>query len=245
MHQIEQLLHSSLQQVYPPFSKHMILELVPQLQLGGNVWQLRVASSPPVREQQEWMIITYSNALNWSNQVEIAQQTGLPLPKIAAIARDETTTLVLFVPLSGQSLRNLLAQAVAPREVSAAAVSLARFLVFLHHLDTTLLRVSEQTVETAHERLRRLDIVTRELPSPLRWLIEENLQWIDRYLASTPVLVPTFAGPRFDALWFDAGEMQGTFQWSNLALRTPGADFSGLLREIAILPPNNEPSSCL
>ncbi len=166
----------------------------------------------------------------------LATTAGLPTPTIRSVAEDPEHVLFLCSLPSGTALTEVLRECDAPWQISAAAVSLARFLVQLHRTPSRALGIeatAERTAELDRTRIATLREVTRDTLDLLRGTLESILDWIDDQLHVSAPLVPTLGHLPLASVFVDNGEVTCAFGWEQLALRPAAADFAGLLTELA------------
>ncbi|MFN3336516.1 MAG: phosphotransferase [Thermomicrobium sp.] len=234
-----ELLDSALARLVPS-QQAILTEFRPLLSFRRNAWHIiirdRSDRSPATLSFLALLVPRTVEHSAPTTAYAIATSAGLPTPTIRSVAEGPENVLLLCSLPSGTSLTEVLRTGDAPWQISAAAVSLARFLVQLHRTPASALGIeatAEHSAERDRTRIATLREVTRDAPDSLRGTLEGILDWIDDQLRVNAPLVPTLGHLPLTTVFVESGEVSCAFGWEQLALRPAAADFAGLLFELA------------
>uniref|UniRef100_A0A7C1JQU6 Aminoglycoside phosphotransferase domain-containing protein n=1 Tax=Thermomicrobium roseum TaxID=500 RepID=A0A7C1JQU6_THERO len=234
-----ELLDAALARLIPA-QQVILTEFRPLPSFRRNAWHVIFRDrSDKSRSTLSLLALLVPRTLEYSTPTTsyaIATSAGLPTPTIRSVAEGPENVLFLCSLPSGTALTEVLRECDAPWQISAAAVSLARFLVQLHRTPSSTLGIeatAERTAERDRSRIATLREVIRDAPDSLRGTLEGILDWIDDQLHVSAPLVPTLGHFPLTTVFVQSGEVSCAFGWEQLALRPAAADFAGLLFELA------------
>lgn len=237
------LLQQALAQLYP-HGDVIVNNARPVPALQRRAWAITVQRTDSRAASQHQFLALFlpfiRDETDPAARYERAAQHGLPAPTVLARAEDGTQVVLLCAPPVGDSIANSLQQARAPWEVSAAAVSVARFLDRLHGcspVDLGIASTSLQDSTEAEQRIDQLRAAAEGFPVPVRSIVDRILDWIDEQLLPDGPQVPTLNPPRLAALFAASGEIAYVLGWDQLAVRPPADDIAGLLSELQSFEP--------
>ncbi len=218
----------------------LLTELRPLPSFGRNAWHVTIRYRFGSRQNTRSLLaLLLARTTEHSTPVAsytLAKTAGLPTPTIRSMAEGPEGVLLLCSLPTGTALADLLRECVAPWQISAAAVSLARFLAQLHQTPSSMLGLeatAEHATESDHTRIATLKEVARNTPDPLPGKLDEILEWISDQLRVTAPLVPTVGHLPLTTVFLESGEVSCTLGWEHLALRPAAADFAGMLFELS------------